>query len=271
MIPDCQRWRERRDTYRPAGEPIDTTRYGVEVVHQREARPFVLQHHYAGSYPAARLAVGLWRQQRWVRPELAGVAVFSVGVQPAAVSRWCGTPDAIELGRFVLLDDVPANGETWFLRRAFSSLVEELPEVRACLAYSDPVRRESLDGSAVLPGHVGTIYQAHNGRYVGRGSRRTIHLYPDGRAVSGRTETKIRKGEKGAGPEIDRLVAAGARCPRLGEDPAAWLDEVLRAPPFRALRHPGNHAYVWPVDGRKSTAVLLAPAAGPYPKQVEAA
>jgi hypothetical protein len=70
--------------------------------------------------------------------------------------------------------------------------------------------------------------------------------------------------------EIDRLVADGARRPSLGEDPRTWLDEVLASPPFRRLPHPGNHTYVWPVDGQRSTLRALAPAAGPYPKHLEA-
>ena len=262
-----QRWRNRRDSYRPAGEPIDPRRYGVEVVVERDARAFVEAHHYSGTFPAARLSVGLHR----AGDGLVGVATFSVGVQAKAIPRWCGVPvaEGVELGRFVLVDDVPANGETWFLGGAFRALLRELPEVRVVLAYSDPLPRTSADGSRVLPGHVGTIYQAHNGRYVGRAARRVIHLRPDGRAVSGRAATKIRKGETGAGPEIDRLIADGARPPRWGEDVRAWLNEVLTSPPFRALCHPGNHTYVWPVDGQRSTLRALAPSAGPYPKHLD--
>ena len=272
MTTPCQRWREQRASYRPAGEPIDPRRYGVELVEEREARAFVVAHHYSGSFVAARRSVGLWRSRGPVwAPELVGVAVFSVGVQPRSITRWLGLPptQGIELGRFVLLDDVEANGETWFLRRAFESLRAELPEVRAVLAYSDPMPRADATGALTLPGHVGTIYQAHNGRYTGRASRRVLYLRPSGAVVSGRAISKIRGGERGGGPEIDRLVADGARRPRRGEDTRAWLDEVLAAPPFRALRHPGNHTYVWPVDGRRDTARGLAPAAGPYPKHVE--
>lgn len=195
-----QRWRVHRDSYRPAGEPIDATRYGVETVPERDARAFVTQHHYSGSFPAARLSVGLWRSRGAVwAPELVGVAVFSVGIQPAALRRWCGVEPAngVELGRFVLLDDVPANGETWFLRRAFGEVRRELGGVRAVLAYSDPVRRETSDGQTVMPGHVGTIYQAHNGRYVGRAGSRTLLLDADGRVVSERTISKIRLQERG--------------------------------------------------------------------------
>lgn len=271
-----QRWREHRASYRPAGEPLAVHRYGVEVLPERDARAFVVGHHYSASFPAARLSVGLFRSRGvfW-SPDLVGVAVFSVGVQHAGtMRRWCGV-DAeagIELGRFVLLDDVEANGETWFLRRAFDALVLELQDVRAVLAYSDPVPRVSLDGTCTLPGHVGTIYQAHNGRYVGRSSRRILHLDPAGRVVNGRTLTKIRKSEPGAGPAVDALVRSGAPAPLLGEDPSAWVRRALADGPFRRLAHPGNHAYVWPVGrAARATSKLLAAGAGSYPKLIERA
>ena len=267
-----QRWREHRASYRPAGEPIDPRRFGVELVDERDARAFVVRHHYSSSFVAARRSVGLWRSRGAVwAPELVGVAVFSVGIQPKAITRWCGRPpnEGIELGRFVLLDEVEANAETWFLRRAFAELRRELPEVRAVLAYSDPMPRADATGALTLPGHVGTIYQAFNGRYTGRSSRRTIFLRPSGGLVSGRAIGKIRGGERGGGPEVDRIVADGARRPRLGEDLSTWLAEVLAAPPFRALKHPGNHTYVWPLDGRRDTAATLAPQAGSYPKIVD--
>ena len=50
----CQRWRAHRSTYRPAGEPIDTIRYGVEVIDSdKVAGAFVREHHYSHSLPAA--------------------------------------------------------------------------------------------------------------------------------------------------------------------------------------------------------------------------
>ncbi len=124
-----QRWRKQRARYRPAGEPIDPSRYAVDVIEgDKPARAFVQAHHYSGTYPAARARVGLYRGL-----ELVGVAVFSVPCNSRTIPA--SAPDlaaleGVELGRFVLLDDVPANGETWFL--------------------------------------VGTIYQAFNGMYLGR-------------------------------------------------------------------------------------------------------
>lgn len=45
-----QRWRDRRGTYRPAGEPIDTRRYEVAAIaDDRTAKAFVVRHHTEAS------------------------------------------------------------------------------------------------------------------------------------------------------------------------------------------------------------------------------
>ena len=56
----CQRWRDRREAYRPAGEIIDPRAYAVDVIDRAEARVFIVAHHYSGSYPVNRLNVGLF-------------------------------------------------------------------------------------------------------------------------------------------------------------------------------------------------------------------
>lgn len=97
----CQRWNQRRDLYRPAGEPIDTDRYGVDLVSESEARDFVAKHHYAGSLPPTRVRVGLFRSMPFRRAELVGVAVFSVPVQAKALECYFGVDNdsGVELGR----------------------------------------------------------------------------------------------------------------------------------------------------------------------------
>lgn len=260
--PACQRWRHRRDSYRPAGEPIDPSRYGVEpIATEAEAKAFVVQHHYEGSHPAARVSVGLYRARRWFTPELVGVAVFSVPAQAASLPCWTGTSAGVTLGRFVLLDDVPANGETWFLARAFRALTVEKPDVRAVLSYSDPVARRRLDGSVTTPGHVGTIYQAFNGRHLGRSKAETQWLDPEARVVSRRALSKIRNDERGAGAAYRRLLEAGAPPRRLGEAAAVYVRRALTEGPFRRVRHPGNLVYVWAVGAdRRVTERGFAPA-----------
>jgi len=257
-----QRWRERRANFRPPVEPIDPRGYDVaELASDTVARRFVETHHYSGSYPAARFRVGLYR-----RGELVGVAVLShpcndavlEAVFPTLPRRAC-----VELGRFVLVDDVPGNGETWFLARTFDLLRDRVAGV---VSFSDPVPRTDVAGAVVMPGHLGTIYQASNARYLGRGRADTLRLLPDGRVLSRRTFQKVRSGERGWSAAAARLVAFGADELDAGADEAArraWLETWL-ARLTRPLRHPGNHRYAWVLQ-RRHRRVLAAPAA-PYPK-----
>lgn len=261
----CQRWKERRPRYRPSGERIRTADYAVDgIAHDRIAREFVEKHHYSGSFVAARLRVGLYRRGP-LGHVLVGVAVFSEPVQPASLVKWCGTKhrsEGIELGRLVLLDDVPGNGESWFMARAFALLRREDPAVRRVLSYSDPLPRRTSSGRLLTPGHVGIVYQALNGRYHGQAEPRTILLDGEGRTVSARAISKIRAHERGNVAAAARLIAAGADPRRTGEEPSAWLDRVLNAPPFVRVKHPGNHVYEFVMSGEPSDVPIL-----PYPRK----
>lgn len=258
-----QRWRDRRDSYRPAGEPINTAAYDVApIAEDAIAKAFVRRHHYSASYPAARFRFGLYRAA-----ELVGVAVFSHPCSDHVLTRVFPGPAraSVELGRFVLLDDVPANGETWFLARAFEGLRAE--GLGGVVSFSDPIARTRADGSAIFPGHVGTIYQAANAVYLGRGKRQILRLLPDGRVFSHRAVTKIRAGDRGwraAALELERLGAGEA--PEEREPRATWLADALEAL-TRPLRHPGNHKYAWSLA--RATRRALAPSLA-YPKRLAA-
>ncbi|MDH5279566.1 MAG: hypothetical protein OEW52_00285 [Thermoleophilia bacterium] len=256
-----QRWRERRDSYRPAGERIRPELFDVAPISSDlVARAFVQEHHYSGTYPAARFRVGLYRGG-----ELVGVAVFSHPCSNRVLTNvFTSTPalEAVELGRFVLLDEVPGNGETWFLARAFDLLRAE--GIRGVVSFSDPTPRTNAAGRVIFPGHVGTIYQAHNARFLGRGDARTLKLLPDGRVFSNRAEQKIRAGSRGWRYASDQLVAHGAGVLEEGADREArlaWLERWTGAL-TRPLRHPGNLRYAWPL--RKSVALATGT---PYPKR----
>jgi hypothetical protein len=261
MTPECQRWRDRRDSYRPAGEVIATQDYAVaSLPSDAVAKAFVRQHHYSGTYPAARTRVGLYRHEA-----LVGVAVFSVPCNAKALTLvFPGDPrDSVELGRFVLLDDVPANGETWFLARCFELLRRD--GYRGVVSFSDPTPRTDRAGRVVFPGHLGTIYQAHNAQYLGRGTARTLRLLPDGSVMSARSIQKIRSGERGWRYSAALLSGAGAGAPPTG-DRGAWLCASL-ARVTRRLAHPGNHRYAWPL--RRGVQLGMTP--GRYPKPGRAA
>ena len=258
----CQRWREQHDTYRPAGEPIDTARYGVEILEKAEARPFVERHHYAGSYPSHRLAVGLRRVSRGGLDELCGVAVFSHPCNNAVITSKAAAlhpTEGVVLSRFVLLDDVPANGETWFLGRAFRILAgsdwlkPSRPSIKLVIADADPLPRRNARGRLVKPGHIGTIYQAFNGAYIGRSKPETIVLDRLGKTVHRRTLSKLRNGETGAGGAYQQLLDRGAPPIEPGESPKKYTERVMSEGVFRRVRHPGNHQYLWPIGPRRLT------------------
>jgi hypothetical protein len=234
-----QRWRGGRASYRCAGEPIQTSVYSVELIDDdTTAKEFVLEHHYSGSFPAARVRVGLY-WGRW----LVGLAVFSTPQNPRALDVLPGGRESgIELGRFILLDCVPANGETWFLARCFELLRQQ--GFTGVVSFSDPVARRCSDGTVVFPGHIGTIYQAHNGVYLGRTKPELKRLLADGTVIPGRSLAKIRKRDRGWVYSAERLVSYGAEPLGAREDARAWLARwlpVLTKP----LRHDGNHKYVW--------------------------
>jgi hypothetical protein len=252
-----QRWQGGLPFYRPP-DPIRTAEYDVDAIAgDTVAKAFIEQHHYSGTYPAARFRFGLYH-----RGALAGVAVFSHPCNDKVLtSTFPGRAlDSVELGRFVLLDEVPGNGETWFLARCFEQLRAQ--DLRGVVSFSDPVPRQTREGLTIFRGHIGTIYQAHNGAYRGRGTARTLRLLPDGSVVSARALQKIRRGERGWHYAAEQLVAFGA-------DPCEgnrrvwlrrWLPRVTRT-----LAHPGNFKYAWPLRKGERLASV-----GPYPKVLAA-
>jgi hypothetical protein len=252
-----QRWRERRESYRPAGEPINPRLYEVaELAGDREAKAFILAHHYSASYPSARVRFGLF-----TRGCLVGVAVFSHPCNDRVLtSVFPLSPlDSVELGRFVLLDSVPANGESWFLTRTFECLRRK--GLSGVVSFSDPVPRTKADGMIVHRGHVGICYQATSATFLGRTEARTIRLLPDGTLLNDRTIQKIRSGEQGWHYAAVLLEAFGAES-MPGGDREDWLRTWL--PKLtRRLKHSGNYKYCWAIN---RSARRFLPDSLPYPK-----
>ena len=260
MIADiAQRWTHGRGSYRVAGEPIATQRYEVAAIgDDRTAKRFVLEHHYSGSYPAARFRFGLYRGAA-----LEGVAVFSVPANDRALDVIPGArEERVELGRFVLVDAVPANGESWFIARCFELLRAE--GLVGVVAFSDPTQRTDVAGALVFRGHVGTIYQATNATYVGRSKPEIRRLLPDGTVIHNRALAKIRQRDQGWRYAAAQLEAHGAEPLGETEDARAWLARWVPTL-TRPLRHPGNHKYAWALDRRARRHL---PASLPFPKLV---
>lgn len=279
MITDhCQRFTLGRESRRPAGELIKTAAFDVApLATAADAEAFVELHHYARSCSSTAHRFGLYKAGA-----LVGVACF--GPPPSmnahrAVFPTLSIKEAVTLGRLVLLDDVPGNGESWFIARCFELLAspalyrpldrhgdprQPIIGVESC---ADPQPRTTLGGDLIFRGHLGTIYCATNGRYVGRTQDSTLRLLPDGTCFSKRTASKLLKGERGNGRAISELMRWGAPSPASGEPIAAWLS-TWRAQLTRTLRHRGCFRYLWCLDRRRRREVLSAPSL-PYPKHPE--
>lgn len=281
-VATSQRWRDRRSSYRPNGEPINPLEYSVAELPKLIAKAFVERHHYSGSYPAARERFGLYHFA-----ELVGVAIFSQPPSEAVLAKLpCERLAGVELGRFVLLDSVPANGESWFLARCFELLLADGYE--ALISHSDPAPRRApaAPGSAsgsigklIMPGHVGLIYQATNAVYCGRTKPTKLVMLPDATVFSARSMTKIRQRERGYGNDVAKLVHFGAPPPTRADVAGHergmrdWMWRAIDAVCWRA-KHPGNHRYIWAIDRRlrRDVAKLaqLTETETTYPKTIDA-
>lgn len=249
-----QRWRERRSRFVDDLELIDPRRYAVEVIEHALAREFIARHHYLPTYPAAQLAVGLFAERP--RPRLAGVAVFAVPATGAVVTAHTGFDTAgrgCVLARLILLDEVPQNGESFFVARALRLLRRERPAIEAVVSFSDP-------GA----GHIGRVYAALSAAYRGRTAERSV-LSADGRTISDRTLSKIRGGERGQAGAVDQLVDLGAPPPAPGEPLPAWLMRLRRERFLVAHRRPGLFAYCFELTRRARRQGRALPRL-PYPK-----
>ncbi len=269
----CQRWREHRSSYRPAGETINTRDYEIAPISRAVAKLFVESHHYSKSFPTSRFRYGIFSrhvtEEHWqvhgLEPQLAGVAVFSNAKHPAVLTNvFPGDPnDSVELGRFVLLDHLKANAESYFIRRCNELLKRE--NICGVVAFSDPIRRTLPDGTTICPGHIGSIYQSASALFLGKSAPKTLHIFnDDGSALDPRTLSKIRNRESGFDYACNKLREKGADEP--WADSKAWLNHWLQklATP---TKHSGNYRYAWSIGNNP-------PPAGtplPYPKQFASA
>ena len=265
----CQRWRNGAHSWRHTHDGgFNAARYDVAPIDDDDtARRFVQAHHYSRSYPAARLRYGLYDGAA-----LVGVMVLGIPMQAKVVTGAFPTltpyAESLELSRLVLLDEVPANGESWFVSRGYADAAEQ--GVRGVVSFSDPQPRH-VDGRLVMPGHVGTVYQALGATYTGRGTARTLTMLPDGSVLSDRSAQKVRAGEKGARAVVAQLVAMGAPELCAGQDPAGWLADALNAVGARKVRHGGNHRYVFRIGrtrGERSRVTVAMPSLA-YPKRAD--
>jgi hypothetical protein len=257
----CQRWA-------PGGKVVwvppqrdynfNPARYRVEVLDDdKRPKAFVEAHHYSAAYVAAIHRYGLFERATGL---LVGVAVLSnpanVLVLTNAFPRLAPYSQSLELGRFVLTDEVPYRAESWFAGKVRQLAAED--GIRGIIAHADPAH-----------GHFGTIYQASNARYCDMtGKRGEWHLPPDGFVFSDRAASKVRAQEKGHVYAEKQLTDRRATALLPGEDPEVWLAGALTACEAVRVQSDGKHRYLWATgtDKRQRAAVVFGYRARPYPK-----
>lgn len=163
--------------------------------------------------------------------------------------------ESLELSRFVLADDMPANGESWFIGQLLRLAASD--GNRGIVSFADPMARPRIDGGLMFPGHLGIIHQAAGFIYTGRSTPRTLCVPRNGSVASARALSKARQLEVG-----HEYVT------RPGQDSASWLREALQDAGARTLRHPGNHRYCVRVGRTRAerTRAVIGLAASSYPK-----
>jgi len=262
------RWNQGHHSWRHVSEGgFDQRKYEVrEILTDTEARTLIELHHYSHKYVAAKKRYGLYTGPHF--EELVGVMVLSNPMNNKTLTNVF--PDllplyeSIELGRLVLLSEVPANAESFFVAQAWK--LAALAGIRGIVSFADPVPRTNQQGELCFKGHVGTIYQSLNMIKSGRSTPRTRTIFPDGTEFVDRTRQKILGQERGAEEAEKLLIQWGARPRRAGESPATWLHEQLAILPLRTFRHPGNHRYIRAI-GPKRKQVSMRVTPQPYPKQ----
>ncbi|WP_247465837.1 Mom family adenine methylcarbamoylation protein [Streptomyces sp. XM83C] len=135
--------------------------------------------------PAVRFAYGLIDVAAPPAGRLVGVLTLGIPTQVAVLTsvfdRLVPYEESLELNRLVLLDEVPANAETWAQARVFRLAAAR--GVRGIVAHSDPEPRTRLTAhgpEVIFPGHHGTIYQAKGMDYLGKTRPRRLTMLPDG-------------------------------------------------------------------------------------------
>lgn len=265
----CQRWRDRKHSWRHTSEGgFDPARYGVaEIPDDATPKAFIETHHYAASYVSALRRYGLY--DLTASEALVGVAVLSTPMNDAVLTKpfpaLVPSFESAELGRLVLLDEVPANAESWMVAEVFRLAAAD--GFRGVVSFSDPNPWYDGDGNVTMPGHLGIIYQALNARYTGDTGRRTYHVLPDGTVFSGRAEQKIRDQARGHAYAEHTLMDFGATAMRAGENPRLWLAQALEDAHVRSVRQDGKHRYLFTLGNRTQRRhVTVTLEARPYPK-----
>ncbi len=268
-----QQWSHRTPSWLHTSEGgFNPDRYSVTDLDWKATSQFVRAHHYSGAFSSAVLRYGLI--DRW-RDELVGAMVLgnAMGqhVLRSPFPHLQPNSQSLELSRLVLLDEVPANAESWFVAHALTHAASK--GVRGVVMYSDPNERTTPAG-LIMPGHLGIVYQALNCRYLGESKARYEDHLPDNTVLPERTASKIAGLERGCYGAVRRLVALGADDPgdlsaMTPDERVEWTLQALATVKALRKRRRGKHRYVVACGSRsqrRTTYNSVPQPSLPYPK-----
>lgn len=159
------------------GEILDTL---IKEISYQDAKPFILNIHYARRIPCIQYAYGLFENDK-----LVGVVTFGQPASPflcKGVAGESNRKNVIELNRLVFL---PNYNRKNYASMLVSKALKLLPKDLYVVSYAD------WGGW----GHVGYVYQACNFVYTGMTKRRTDIYSPSGHSrhhCGDRTQRQIR-------------------------------------------------------------------------------
>jgi hypothetical protein len=123
--------------------------YSIRAIDKIDAKPFILEIHYAKRTPSISFAYGLFRDEK-----LVGICTYGKPPSSTLIKGVCGeqwAPNVYELNRLCLLDNLPNEAS-----RLVAGSFKLLPKPTIIVSYADTKQN-----------HIGIIYQATNFIYTG--------------------------------------------------------------------------------------------------------
>lgn len=127
-----------------------------EIISQDLGKEFIKEHHYAPiAPPITKISFGLFWNEK-----LVGVALWGYGTRPKhTLNKMFPSlkiTEYLELNRLCVLDSMPRNTESHFIRLQIQNIRSSLPTIKLLFSWADGLR-----------GKPGYVYQSANWLYGG--------------------------------------------------------------------------------------------------------
>ena len=197
----------------------------VEPAERNEVRDFIEEHHYSRNINGlmSSYCFKLMHEGKMIGAMIYG----SLGMANAWKKYATAPGDVVELRRLVLVDDTPANAESFFIAKTLRWLKQHT-NIKTVVSYADPNH-----------GHSGIVYKASNFRHQGMTAKGRVIKWGDKQYHDKAIRTKY-KGE--LKPFAVRLKNALDNGEAYYEDQLpkhiyVFDLDVLRKPKVRASSH----------------------------------